>query len=588
MADEFDSFPGPAEKLPEQISHFHEPPASRAKQSVPPAFDRVCAKALAKAGSERYSSIPAVESDFCAAYQEAFGRQPRELVSNEMAVSAFLSSLRTDSKKSRSKPAVPRPQPAAPVAPATSSFPQETLRKVERELSPFLGPLARIVVKDAAPKAADLDALYDLAAESLGSPDEKRAFLGGRPGGRSVESGSGQVVDSTETAMFPGVVLNRRAETPSAKAATPNEQRAKPETPLPSLPRKPITDPKLGGGGAKAPQPSAEGAGVKANAEAPVGAKPPDPQPSEQEDLVARLEGLLGKQPANMAGYLGNDPTAVEQVIHPFIASVEALVRLYEGKGKTNGLTPQSIQFDRMGKASIQTPSATTLQRTMLVGAMGSPRYASPEILADKVSVGDATPAKADIYALGFIFYEILLGRKAFEAAFPLKTDLDWLRWHADISKKPPSLKSQAEDHPIALSDLLQSMMEKDTAKRAGDPAAILVKLKGIAQQASRTVVAPAVGGNAGTPAAPGKSGTQVAPSIARKTTPEKAGSKLVFVIIAIVVLLAVMALMAWRYFAQEKKSTLQNSRAENRLAISTTVNSQRSHSANRRPEALA
>ena len=161
-----------------------------------------------------------------------------------------------------------------------------------------------------------------------------------------------------------------------------------------------------------------------------------------------------------MAGYLGNDPTAVEQVIHPFIASVEALVRLYEGKGKTNGLTPQSIQFDRMGKASIQTPSATTLQRTMLVGAMGSPRYASPEILADKVSVGDATPAKADIYALGFIFYEILLGRKAFEAAFPLKTDLDWLRWHADISKKPPSLKSQAEDHPIALSDLLQSMMK--------------------------------------------------------------------------------------------------------------------------------
>jgi serine/threonine protein kinase len=214
-----------------------------------------------------------------------------------------------------------------------------------------------------------------------------------------------------------------------------------------------------------------------------------------------------------------------------------------------------------------------------LVGAMGSPRYASPEILADKVSVGDATPAKADIYALGFIFYEILLGRKAFEAAFPLKTDLDWLRWHADISKKPPSLKSQAEDHPIALSDLLQSMMEKDTAKRAGDPAAILVKLKGIAQQASRTVVAPAVGGNAGTPAAPGKSGTQVAPSIAKKTTPEKAGSKLVFVIIAIVVLLAVMALMAWRYFAQEKKSTLQNSQAENTLALSTTVHSQRSHS---------
>ncbi len=105
-------FPGPPEKLSDQISHFHEPPASKAKPSVPAVFDRVCAKALAKTAGERYPNIPAVEGDFCAAYQEAFGRQPRELVSNEMAVSAFLSSLRTDSKKSRSKPAIPRPQPA--------------------------------------------------------------------------------------------------------------------------------------------------------------------------------------------------------------------------------------------------------------------------------------------------------------------------------------------------------------------------------------------------------------------------------------------------------------------------------------------
>jgi serine/threonine protein kinase len=576
-------FPGPAEKLPDQISHFHEPPASRAKQSVPPVFDRVCARALAKEASERYSSIPEVEDDFCAAYQEAFGRQPRDLVSNEMAVSAFLSSLRTDSKKNRSKPAIPRPQPAAPAAPATSSFPPETLRKVERELSPFLGPLARIVVKDAAPKAADLNALYDLAAESLGSADERRAFLGGRPGGRAVEVGPGHAVDSTETATFPGVVVSgRRAEMPAAQPLPPNEKRAKQDAPPPSEVKKPITDPKLAGGAPKSPPPSAGPVSVQANAQPAAGAKLPDPQPAEEEDLVARLEGLLGKQPANMAGHLGDDPPAVEQVIHAFIASVEALVRLYEAKGKTNGLTPQSIQFDRMGKASIQTPSATTLQRTMLVGAMGSPRYASPEILADKVSVGDATPAKADIYALGFIFYEILLGRKAFETVFPLKTDLDWLRWQADITKKTPTLKSLVEDHPIALSDLLQSMMEKDTSKRAGDPSAILVKLKAVAQQASRTVVAGPVGGNVGVPAAPSRSGSQVAASSPGKATTRKGGSQLVLVIAAIVVLLALLAFLGWRYFFQEKRSTIPEGhvrQASATLVIATADSSLQSRS---------
>ncbi len=433
------------------------------------------------------------------------------------------------------------------------------------------------MVKDAAPKAADLDGLYDLAAESLGSPDERRAFLGGRPGGRAVESGPGHAVDSTETATFPGVALNRRIEAPVEKAAPPAEQPAKRDTPLPSPPKKPITDAKLGSVGPKTPQPVSEPSGGKVNAEPAVGPKVPDPSPAEQEDLVSRLEGLLGKQAPNMAGYLGNDPAAVEQVIHPFIASVEALVRLYEAKGKTNGLTPQSIQFDRMGKATIQTPSATTLQRTMLVGAMGSPRYASPEILADKVSVGDSTPAKADIYALGFIFYEILLGRKAFETAFPLKSDLDWLRWHADITKKPPSLKSLAEDHPIALSDLLQSMMEKDTAKRAGDPSAILAKLKAVAQQASRTVVAPAVGGNTGAISPQSRSASPVVSSGRGETPTKKGGSKLVFMIVAIILLLAVMALMAWRYFSQEKKSTLRGSRgrqAESALLAPTTINS--------------
>jgi serine/threonine protein kinase len=531
------AFPGPPDALADQIRLGSQVPASQAKPSVPGIFDQVCAKSLAKNRSDRPSSAQKFCEEISAAYVEAMGESPRNLVSNETAVSAFLSSMRTESRKSRSKPSAPKSQPAAsPKSTGSSSFPVETLRSVEKELAPFLGPLARIVVKEAAMKATDLSMLYELAAESLGNDDDRNGFLARRPGAKKFEASGRSVKDSAEieTATFPDLTSEDLPPVISSSKSGPMNVSPRAAIPDPSILKTPPQKDVHSSQDIRQPNELRPGG----RDEGP--SRTPDPEnlnkPGPETNVVERLENLLGKQPESLAGYLAENPPAVDRVIYAFSASVEALIRLYDANGKTDGLVPQNILFDRMGKASIRVASTTSIRGT-IVGAVGSPRYAAPEILAEKSVAADMSPKTADLYALGWMFYEILLGRTSFARAFPNKTDLDWLRWHADTTKAAPTLKSQLADTPTALSDLLELMMEKDLAKRVTDPGMVLSRLKAVAQQASRTVVTPGPVAPRDTPAGEDSAGYEE----------EKRGNTTGLVIVAVLLLLAALAVVAWR-----------------------------------------
>jgi serine/threonine protein kinase len=104
----------------------------------------------------------------------------------------------------------------------------------------------------------------------------------------------------------------------------------------------------------------------------------------------------------------------------------------------------------------------------------GSPKYATPETLQRGEGSEDCEPN--DSYALGFMFYEILLGRKLFEAEFHdvyQQGEFAWLIWHADKSLRAKSLSELIEGFPHALSVLIEGMMMKDTAARTKDLRAV-------------------------------------------------------------------------------------------------------------------
>ncbi len=522
-------FAGPPESFTERVRTERERVPSELNPDVPAALDAPCIKSLAKAMDERYSSARAFCEELQAACKAAFGCPIPDVVSNQTVVSVFLSSLRGQSRRrSTAKPEPPKAQPRQSEPAASVKWEDKTLRTVEKQLAVFIGPLARVVVKEASSKTATLDELYSLVAESLEREADRNAFLA-----RKIEIGSGQVkqnvppqlpslhssdsatatIGAAEIISKPKAAFRSRSE-PISKSPPPP---AKPvEKPLVDASRKhedqvsgkiESSSKDLAKQDSKPAHTSEPKPEVTPHFPAPVStsragedqksprghAKPEGqpPAPAKTEvDMASRLEELLGKQPENLAGYLRENPPQLEEVIYAFVSTIEAVAARYASGGKVEGLVPQNISFDRLGKASIQnTPSALT-QSTSGSGVVGSPRYAAPEIFAEKSAGPDGAVTASNVYALGFMFYEILLGKKLFRKTFSKqRTELEWLRWHADQKSKAPTLKSLLPDYPAALSDLLESMLEKNPEKRAADLETILSRLRVIAQQANRTIV---------------------------------------------------------------------------------------------------
>ena len=546
------AFPGPAETLVQRVCNDKQRPPSEINTDLPQTLDLVCAKALAKATPERYQNARSFSEALRDAFENAFAASPGRTVSNEtMMTSTF--------PRPQAEPdfgAAPKARDLKPLLPPMAGrFDEATLRTVEKQLANFMGPLARIIVKEAASKSADLEQLYKVASESLKQEDDRRAFLSQRavasPGNGKSESGKVPAPGVHSARPAAHDPAQRSAAPPSVPKATPVP---KPPSPPPkSVPAQNIHAPIKGVPADKVaatpvaqvrptpvtpPAPKQE---VQAGAKPEVvpthkPAKPPAAPVLSAPDPAARFEKLVGKQPETLAGYLREGPPQLEEVIHAFVSSVQAVIAMHATGNKKEALTPQSICFDRLGKATVQTLQPT-LTRGTSSGA-GNPRYAAPEIFSEKSSGSDSTLAGAHVYALGVIFYEILLGQRLFHKTFAgQRTDLDWLRWQADLESRAPQLKSLLPDYPVALSDLVESMMEKRAEKRTTDLEAILTKMRSIAQRANKTVVL-------------GKTGAKqpaLKPSSKASPSPRKKGNTGWLILLVFIIAAAGIGVFAWQ-----------------------------------------
>jgi len=86
-------------------------------------------------------------------------------------------------KKPRSEGVKPAPAsaPASAPRPAPGEFSPEVLATAERRLASYVGPLARLLIKDAATKTSDLKELYRQLASHIDSEEERRDFLASLP-----------------------------------------------------------------------------------------------------------------------------------------------------------------------------------------------------------------------------------------------------------------------------------------------------------------------------------------------------------------------------------------------------------------------
>jgi len=109
--------------------------------------------------------------------------------------------------------------------------------------------------------------------------------------------------------------------------------------------------------------------------------------------------------------------------------------------------------------------AATASGQTSMV--LGTTKYMAPELFT-----GEYVDGRADMYSLGFIAYEMLVGREKFNEIFADITrdrhaeSLRWMKWHSNpkVSAPPPNEVNPAV--PVTLSNIVLRMIAKDSEQR--------------------------------------------------------------------------------------------------------------------------
>jgi serine/threonine-protein kinase len=187
-------FSGATETIAYKICHEpHVDPSAASPKHVPPIFDRVVAKALAKKPEMRFQNAREFADAIIKAYDKR-ARNEEETVLNS-------------------------PEPEASTKIETTFPPPgwnvEELKPLEELLTPYVGPMARIMVKKAAAKTTEVQQLISMLANNIEEEADRAKFLSEAlaksPGITS--PGTGSSADATraqETTRFGKSVLEQK------------------------------------------------------------------------------------------------------------------------------------------------------------------------------------------------------------------------------------------------------------------------------------------------------------------------------------------------------------------------------------------
>jgi serine/threonine-protein kinase len=149
-------FEGPTETVGYKICHEpHRNPSEINPQGVPEVFDAILAKALAKKAEDRYASA----REFAEALAKSFESRSDESVQSEVTL------LPTVIHHDRQDTTFP-----------PRGWNAEPLLKLEELLAPYVGPMARVLVRRSAKTTTDGPALVRLLAQSVPSEQDGKAF----------------------------------------------------------------------------------------------------------------------------------------------------------------------------------------------------------------------------------------------------------------------------------------------------------------------------------------------------------------------------------------------------------------------------
>ncbi len=140
----------------------------------------------------------------------------------------------------------------------------------------------------------------------------------------------------------------------------------------------------------------------------------------------------------------------------------------------------KALSASREGKQQTSTRTGTI---TLVGTSIGTPAYMAPEQAAGDPS----TDHRADLYALGIVGYEMLVGTPPFHGRAPQQL------LAAQLTEAPPQIASRRYDVPEALAALIMRLLEKEPAKRPKTAAEVTRLLEDPAVVSGTFVSAPPV-----------------------------------------------------------------------------------------------
>jgi len=193
-------------------------------------------------------------------------------------------------------------------------------------------------------------------------------------------------------------------------------------------------------------------------------------QPAPQHPTVAAATAhqeprIENAQP--LADLLTDNPGNPEVVLGRLLDLLHLLHQRSAQGCRHEPVTPLTIHIASSGAVGLWAQNASGSKDTM---TFENPKYASPEMLRGRGISTQDERTQSDLYCAGFVFFELLVGRKLFRSEFTaLEQDasgLGWMEWHSDASKALRPASALVPALPAAVSELIASMTAKDASRR--------------------------------------------------------------------------------------------------------------------------
>lgn len=194
-------------------------------------------------------------------------------------------------------------------------------------------------------------------------------------------------------------------------------------------------------------------------------------------------------EPPVLRDYLTDAPGKPEDVLGMMLDVLRVLQQRAVRGETSDPISPDSVHRLPSGRVEIRGGQRGSGTRdTMLVA---NPKYAAPELLHGEAPPAGAMWTQVNLYSVGFMTYEFLLGRDQFRRQFPGMEDtgsgLAWMEWHSDSSKRIRPVAEVLLRSPLAVSELVAGMMEKDPARRCATYEEAIAKIQAVINRTKAT-----------------------------------------------------------------------------------------------------